>query len=152
MASQFLDLVCSVHIVTITTGANYTIFLDLVCSDYEVTITTGVTCSFIISSKNCLHISVPSMFWIWEYICRQNSNQIHIINLYFMPFVCGRMGLFRELWVVFMSRFCLWESHCIRFKYLVPNNSWYSGLALTFGIRSKAWTVDEIRRFKVFQK
>ena len=47
-----------IYIVITTTGGKYTIFLDLVCSVYVVTITTGVTYSFIISSKSGLHISV----------------------------------------------------------------------------------------------
>ena len=44
------------------------------------------------------------------------------------------------------------ESHCITFIYLVPDDSWYLGLALSFGIRSKALTVEEIWQFKVFTK
>ena len=45
-------------------GVNYTIFLDLVCSLYVVTITIGVTYSFMISSISGFHISRPSMFSI----------------------------------------------------------------------------------------
>ena len=42
-----------------------------------------------------------------------------------------------------------YASHAV---YLVPDDSWYWGLALSFGIRSKALTVEEISQFKVFQK
>ena len=51
MASIFLDLICSVYVVTNKTGVNYSsefplkvaIFLDLVCSVYVETKTTGET-------------------------------------------------------------------------------------------------------------
>ena len=79
VASKFLDLEGSVHIVTITTGANYTVFLDLECLVYGVTITTGVTYSFIILSKSGLHIAIPSMFCI----C---NNQYNWGKLYFLWF------------------------------------------------------------------
>ena len=36
----------------------------------------------------------------WENICRQNRDQIHIINFYFMAFDCGPPVLFMVLWVV----------------------------------------------------
>ena len=36
--------------------------------------------------------------------------------------------------------------------YILPDDSWYSGLALSFGIRSKSLTVEEKWPFKVFQK
>ena len=81
MAFTFLDLVCSVYVVTNTTRKNYSFmissklgfhifghrgltivlwfplklastFLDLVCSLYVVTNTIRVNCSFIISSKS----------------------------------------------------------------------------------------------------
>ena len=42
------------------------------------------------------------------------------------------------------------KSHCITFIYLVPDDSWYLGLALSFGIMSKALTVEGIWQFKGF--
>ena len=41
---------------------------------------------------------------IWEDIYIQNSEQIHVINLYSVAFDRGILGLFRVLWVVSMSR------------------------------------------------
>ena len=38
------------------------IFLDLICSVYVLTNTTGVNYSFRIFSKSCFYISVPSIF------------------------------------------------------------------------------------------
>ena len=34
---------------------------------------------------------------IWEDICRQNSDQNHVLNLYFSVFDCGPLGLLRML-------------------------------------------------------
>ena len=34
--------------------------------------------------------------YIWEDICTLNSNQIYVINLYFMAFDCGPLGLSRS--------------------------------------------------------
>ena len=50
---HFLDLLCAVHVVTITTGSSYSNrsllkkwhFLDLLCSVHVVTITIGLNCS-----------------------------------------------------------------------------------------------------------
>ena len=57
---------------------------------------------------------------------------------------CGILGLSRKLWVVSMLKKCQCESHCITFIYLLPNDSCHSGLALSFGIRSKALTLCKI--------
>ena len=76
---------------------------------------------------------------IWEDIYRQNSNPCHkfvFYGVWFWP-----TGIIQNAMVV--SMWCLYESHCITFTYLVPDDSWYSGLALSFGIRSKALTVEE---------
>ena len=56
------------------------IFLDLVCSVNVVAITTGENYSFIISSKSGFHISGPSMFSI----C---SNHFNWGKLYFYDFL-----------------------------------------------------------------
>ena len=77
LSKWLLDLVCSVHIVTITTWTNFTIFLDLVCSVYVVTITTGVTYNFKITSESSLHISVPSMFCVCSNQTWKLSKSLH---------------------------------------------------------------------------
>ena len=93
MASIFLDLVCSVHVVTITNGVNYSfmicfksgfdihgpifmvfIFMDLVCSVHLTTITNGINYSVRISFKNGFNISGPSMFSIWENLPRAEND------------------------------------------------------------------------------
>ena len=49
----------------------------------------------------------------------------------------------------FLSRGNADASHAV---YLIADDSWYSGLALSFGIRSKALTVQEWWQFKVLRK
>ena len=49
----------------------------------------------------------------------------------------------------FLSRGKANASHVV---YLTPDDSWYSGPALSFGIRSKDLTVQEWRQFNVLRK
>ena len=110
VASIFLDLVCSIYVVTNKTEVNYSFMSSSKSgfqisgpsmfstnsnhydwgklyhisgpriSVYVVIIRTGVTHSFIISSKSGLHISVPNMFCI----C---SNQYKCVKLFFYDFL-----------------------------------------------------------------
>ena len=89
---------------------------------------------------------------VWDFGCSPISDKIYVINLLFLAAHCGRLWLCRELRMVSIWRKCRRESRGITFILLLPDDSWYSGLALSFGIRSKALTVKEIWQFKVFQR
>ena len=60
------------------------------------------------------------------------------IYYFWQPIVanCG----YAETYGRFLSGWNADASHAV---YLEPDDSWYSGLALSFGIRSKALTVEE---------
>ena len=70
-------------------------------------------------------------------------------------------GIKNRLWSKIHSIFCPLKilekkmsdlSRVKLYHIYMPDDSWYLGLALSFGIRSKALTVEEICQFKVFTK
>ena len=66
-----------------------------------------------------------------------------------MVFDCGWLWLCREVQMASIWKKCRRESRSI---YLIKDDSWYWGLALSFEIRSKALTVEEVWLLKFFKR
>ena len=56
------------------------------------------------NSDQTAHFNKYTKYYIWEDICRQNSDQFNVMNFYFLAFDCDTLGVFRMLRVVSMSR------------------------------------------------